>query len=170
MQDKLIEIVTSKGDKLVVSLCCNHPYITNVLPEESKYLDIVEICIDRKDGDSPINIDMLGNLVQIIINELNEHPEVILYYFCDVNEHIPNMRESRKILPQEYRNRLFKSLFNRHYGLLPEPWRDFEIELIDPNTGISYYFHFLVRESQMSVVESLSKEVADNFSIIMNGK
>ena len=43
MQDKFIDINTLEGDKLVVSLCCNYPFIKEVLPADYKHLDIIEI-------------------------------------------------------------------------------------------------------------------------------
>ena len=34
MQDKLIDIETLEGDKLIVSLCCNYPFIKDALPAD----------------------------------------------------------------------------------------------------------------------------------------
>ena len=54
MRDKFIDINTLEGDKLVVSLCCNYPFIKEALPADYKYLDIIEISIDRMEGNNPI--------------------------------------------------------------------------------------------------------------------
>jgi len=50
---------------------------------------------------------------------------------------------------------------------LPEPWRDVEIEMSDPETETTYYIHILIRESQVAAVEPLTKEIANNFNIII---
>ena len=167
MQDKLIDIETLEGDKLIVSLCCNYPFIKNALPADYRHLDIVEISIDRMEGNNSITPTTFQTIVHRIIDELNGHPEVILYYFCNVSYDIPNFRKSRNITAQEYRNRLFKSLFRRYNNSLPEPWRDVEIEMSDPETETTYYIHILIRESQVAAVEPLTKEIANNFNIII---
>ena len=167
MRDKFIDINTLEGDKLVVSLCCNYPFIKEALPADYKYLDIIEISIDRMEGNNPIAPKTFQTIVHRIIDELNDHPEVILYYFCNVSYDIPNFRESRGITVQEYRNRLFKSLFKRYSNSLPEPWRDVEIEMPDPKTEITYYIHILVRESQIAVLKPLTQEIANNFNVII---
>ena len=84
MRDKFIDINTLEGDKLVVSLCCNYPFIKEALPADYKYLDIIEISIDRMEGNNPIAPKTFQTIVHRIIDELNDHPEVILYYFCNV--------------------------------------------------------------------------------------
>lgn len=167
MQDKFIDIETLEGDKLVVSLCYNYPFIKETLPVDYQYLDVVEIGIDRMEGDNSITPITFQAIVQRIIDELNGHPEVILYYFCNVSEDIPNFRESRGITAQEYRNRLFKSLFRRYSKSLPEPCRDVEIEMPDTETGVTYYIHILIRESQVAVLEPLRTEIENNFNIII---
>lgn len=167
MQDKFIDIETLEGDKLVVSLCCNYPFIKETLPADYQYLDIVEISIDRMEGNNSITPLTFQNIVHKIIDELSGHPEVILYYFCNVSYDIPNFKTSRGITAQEYRNRLFKSLFSRYSKSLPEPWRDVEIEMSDPETGTTYYIHILIRESQVAAVEPLTNEIANNFNIII---
>lgn len=50
---------------------------------------------------------------------------------------------------------------------MPEPWRDVEIEMPDSETGMTYYIHILIRESQVAAVESLRDEIANNFNIII---
>ncbi|MBO7284901.1 MAG: hypothetical protein J6U71_07565 [Bacteroidales bacterium] len=167
MQDKFIDINTLEGDKLVVSLCCNYPFIKEVLPADYKHLDIIEISIDRMEGNKTIAPKTFQTIVHRIIDELNGHSEVILYYFCNISYDIPNFRESRGITAQEYRNRLFKSLFKRYSKSLPETWRDVEIEMSDPETGTTYYIHILIRESQIAVLEPLTQEIANNFNIII---
>ena len=89
MQDKLIDIETLEGDKLIVSLCCNYPFIKNALPADYRHLDIVEISIDRMEGNNSITPTTFQTIVHRIIDELNGHPEVILYYFCNVSYDIP---------------------------------------------------------------------------------
>lgn len=166
MQDKFIDIITEKGDKLIVSLCCNYPFIKDCLPEEYRFLDIIEISIDRIDGENSINIKTFENIARTIIGELKEHPEVILYYFCNISSDIPNFRASRNISAQKYRNTLFRLLFLRYTKLLSDPWQDVEIEMQDPNSDMIFYIHILIRESQLAAVEPLTKEIAEIFDII----
>lgn len=78
MQDKYIDIESSKGDKLVVSLCCNYPFIKEALPADYQYIDVVEVSIDRIKGENSITLLTFQTIVHRIIDEISSHPEAII--------------------------------------------------------------------------------------------
>lgn len=116
---------------------------------------IVDISISLLSKDIEINSFTTLSFFTNTINEYLSKNDVIIYYYCD---RAPiQMRESRnqKMSPQEYRSRLFKTMFiNRHLG----NYYFKEIIISDPNEGD----HFLALVSNISnqeIIENIGKDL-----------
>ena len=63
------------------------------------------------------------------------------------------------MLMHEYRNYLFKLLFQRYREKASEQWSDIEVILRSQEPLLEMYAHFLVRDRHLPLVELLRKEV-----------
>ena len=107
------EINTQEGDKVLVSLCSSYPYLQDILTPGAPSFDLLEVCIVREKGTGPIRMEVFGKIAELLISVAEENPASVLFYFCDFSEDIPHQRR-RDMPSHEYRNTLFKLLFQRY--------------------------------------------------------
>jgi hypothetical protein len=77
------------------------------------------------------SIKTLNIFVDIIHNYLNQH-NVVLYYYCDTAVIKMRINREEKLLPQEYRSKLFSSMFNKKNI---DDYLLAEIRISDPERG-----------------------------------
>jgi hypothetical protein len=164
------DINTQEGDKVVVSLSSSYPYLKDIFPAQSQEFELVEVSIIRENGNSPIKVEVFGRIADILISIAEDNPTSILFYFCDIVEGIPHPRTGRDIPSHEYRNLLFKLLFQRYCEKASEHWSDIEVILRSQEPLLEMYAHFLVRDRHLPLVELLRKEVQNNFETITGQK
>lgn len=164
------EINTQEGDKVIVSLYSSYPYLKDLFPNISQSFEIVEVSIIREKGNSPIKVDIFGKIADIIISIAEDNPNTVIFYFCDIIEGIPHLRTGRSIPSHEYRNYLFKLLFQRYCEKASEHWSDIEVILKSQDPQLEMYAHFLVRDRHLPIVDLLRNEVLNNFKSITEEK
>ena len=164
------DINTHEGDKVIVSLSSSYPYLKDIFPAQSQEFELVEVSIIREKGNGPIKIEVFGKIADILISIAEDNPITILFYFCDIVEGIPHSRTGRDIPSHEYRNYLFKLLFQRYCEKASEHWSDIEVILRSQEPQLEMYAHFLVRDRHLPLVELLRKEVLNNFETITGQK
>lgn len=164
------DVITREGDKIVVSLNSFYPYISELFGDLFPQLEIVEITIVRENGNNPIKIEVFGRIAQVLLSIAQDNPDTILYYFCDMTEDLPHQRSRRTLSCQEYRNNLFKLLFQRYSNESDEHWTDIEIEMRSTQLEQTLYAHFLLRDKHLPLVEILRNEVLNNFKSISDQK
>lgn len=164
------DVITKEGDKIIVSLTSFYPYIVQLIGDRFPQLEIVEITIIREAGNGPINIDVFGKIAQVLISIAKDNPNTVLYYFCDITEEIPYQRAGKEQTYQEYRNNLFKLLFQRYRTIAGDHWSDIEIEMKSTQPLQTYYAHFLLRDQHIPLVQILRNEVLSNFKSISEQK
>ena len=129
-----------------------------------------KISIIREKGSGPVPITVFGKIADILIDIAEDNPDTILFYFCDIVEGIPNALQGRSLLSHEYRNSLFKLLFQRYQSKAREHWSDIEIVLLSNDPPVELYAHFLLRDKHMPLVNILKSEVSNNFAAISEEK
>ena len=164
------DIKTQEGDKVVVSLSSSYPYLKDIFPAQSQEFELVEVSIIREKGNGPIKVEVFGRIADLLVSIAEDNPTTILFYFCDIVEGIPHPRMGRDIPSHEYRNYLFKLLFQRYCEKASEHWSDIEVILRSQEPLLEMYAHFLVRDRHLPLVELLRKEVLNNFETISSQK
>jgi len=164
------DVITKEGDKIIVSLTSFYPYIKELIGDVFPQLEIVEISIVRESGTNPIKIEVFGKIAQVLISIAQDNPNTILYYFCDLTQQIPCQRIGRNLSYQEYRNNLFKLIFQRYNNESKEHWSDIEIELKSTQSEQTLFAHFLLRDQHLPLVDILRNEVLSNFKTISEQK
>lgn len=107
---------------------------------------------------------LLKEIVSKATDILLSSPDAVLFYFCDFSEQIPHVRHSRDLLCQEYRDRLFKAMFERFCQNSCEDWNDYRIEAIIH--GAPQYVHLIFRDEHKEVISVIGQEIKNMFGII----
>jgi len=107
-----ISLHTPNGDRYLV---CVSPLVEQLrreleLPEEN--IEVCQIVLDRERGDNATDINILSQITDFVAKVLLANDNIILYYVCDDINEIPNCNHN--IPSQEYRSRLFSSMFDRY--------------------------------------------------------
>ena len=164
------DIYTQEGDKVIVSLSSSYAYLKDIIPEHAIDFELLEVSIIREVGRNPIKVEVFGKIADILVSIAEENPHTILFYFCDIVEGIPHLRQGKGIPSHEYRNELFKLLFSRYCERAKEHWSDIEVVLKSMDPPLEMYAHFLVRDRHLPLVDLLKSEVQNNFETISNQK
>ena len=159
------EINTEKGDALVVSLLSSYDFIREIV-DQNRFSDIevIDISIVRKSGDGQIPIVVLKEIVSKISDILANSPNAILFYYCDSSDPIPNIRVSRGMLCQEYRDRLFNLMFTRFGCIGPIEWQDYRVETTI--NGEPQFAHLIYRPSHKDTIDDIGREILNVLSAI----
>lgn len=108
-------------------------------------------------------IKLLNKLSHLIATFFIGHPKSILYYQCDDISDVPMSFNKKKsgILVQEYRNRLFTTLFEKVSKKLSVAVIDTPI-YIDA-CGNDVYIHLMSRELHVDMAKKISKDIHEGF-------
>ncbi len=164
------DINTQEGDRIIVSLFSSYSWLKEIVPAGADDFEIVEVSIIREKGSHSIPVAVFGKISDILVSIAEDNPNTILFYFCDIVEGIPHTRPGKHILSHEYRNTLFKLLFQRYQSKAREHWSDIEIILLSNNPPVELYAHFLLRDKHLPLVNFLKEEVRNNFEAIADQK
>lgn len=164
------DINTQEGDKVIVSLVSSYPYLNEIAPVGVPEFELLEVSIIRDREAGPIKISVFGRIADILISIAEDNPNGVLFFFCDIVEGIPNQRPNKSIASHEYRNRLFKLLFERYSPKAKDHWSDIEVVLESDSPRIEMYTHFLLRDKHLPLVEFLQGEIQNNFELISEQK
>lgn len=152
------EINTEKGDTVVVSLVSSYDFLNNILHQNSfPDIEIIDVSIVRKSGDGVITMAVLKEIVHVISEIMQSSPNAILFYYCDSSDPISVIRKTRKVLCQEYRDRLFSLMFARYTTNSPTIWYDYRIETTINDEP--QFIHLIYRENHKNAIDIISREV-----------
>lgn len=157
-------ISSEKGDTILVSLSSLYDYIKDIVPPSFNQIEIIEIIIARVEGDRPIGISTFKVLSDKLIEIAEDNPNIVFFYSCDTTPNIPKQRKTRKESSQYYRNKLFKTLFQRYVNKTNDEWIDKEIILQD-KTEEDYIYHILIRKQHREIAQTLLKEIQTTFNM-----
>jgi len=159
------EIITEKGDTLVVSLSSSYDYISGLLCEKKlSNIEIIDISIIRKTGISSIPPAVFKEMTSKVCDILSSSPNSVLFYFCDSTDPVPDARQSRHIRCQEYRDKLFSLIFERFCSDSKDEWRDCRIEATIK--GEPQYAHIIYRGFLQESVDAVGEEIRNIFNIM----
>lgn len=164
------EINTGKGDTVAVSLSSSYYNFINDILSKNCFpdLEVIDISIVRKSGSGVIPMAVLKEIVQRISVIMQCSPNAILCYYCDSSDPISAIRDTRDLLCQEYRDRLFSLMFARYADNSHIVWYDYRIKAtVD---GEPQFIHLIYRESHKETISIIEKEVLDTLNEIGSQK
>lgn len=144
--DKVIPFTSKSGNKYLIQFGIFKGYQDLGIP-------VVDVSLVLAEHNSANNsIKDLKDISQIIIDYLNKH-DVIIYYYCD-NKEIK--RRDRKILPQEYRFRLFDRLFCwlNHKSLIKN-----DIIINDDSNNDIHFISLISNKRNIERIKDISEEI-----------
>lgn len=86
------------------------------IPEEFAEVEVADISIEKNILDRPLNYRAFSRLTGWLLQQYDAHPDAIFTFICSID---PIQTRHHDILPQEYRWRLFDTLFLRAMALRP---------------------------------------------------
>lgn len=124
-------------------------------------IEIVEILLDRVKGSGKTSIAVLSEMSEIIFRLFNNNENIIIYFFCDDLNEIPNTQ--KKVSPQAYRSRLFSSMFERF--VRKQKIDDIEnISISIEALGRTEYLHFIVRSHHLKYIDYIQKNIENTYT------
>lgn len=159
------EINTYEGDGLIVSLSSSYDYIKEFVGSKGyPPIEVIDMSIIRKKGCGSIPLVVLKEIVSKTTDILLSSPDAVLFYLCDSTEPIPHIRQSRDLLCQQYRDRLFTAMFERFCLDFGNDWNDYRIEA--SIHGAPQYAHLIFRNEHRDVISVIGQEIKSMFDII----
>lgn len=154
-------IKSDTGDEYFVYLAPLDASIANDLNIGSLDVEVYQIVLDRESGTNKTDIHILNSISDFIAKIFLSNSNLILYYYCDDINQIPN--SNHQILPQEYRNRLFSTMVQRYVAKHKLDIIDSQISIIDAIDN-AQYIHFISRTSQICIVDKIVGFVRESYS------
>lgn len=118
-----------------------------------------DVTLIRKSGSEYVGYNMLFAVSDILANFLSENDDAVLCFYCDSNTDV--RRNHNKMLPQEYRSRLFSRMFDlytKSHKLSTLVNHCVEIE--DPENPQNRQFaHFICRLEHEEAVNKLGRSL-----------
>ena len=84
-----------------------------------------------------------------------------MYFYCSPNDTDIAIRPQKEITPQEFRSRIFVSLFNRINNKFGENYILMTYIMGDDDTE-KYYNHFISHKKHKNIVEDIENGLYDN--------
>jgi len=159
-----------EGDAIVVSLCSFYTDIESAIGNRLDcHFELINIDIVRENGESSVPVGALGDICQTLAKILDDTPDAVAYYFCDYVSPIPGMRDRDGMSCQNYRNCLFKLLFQKFSQDSKEKWEDREVIIENTGTG-DLYAHLIYRDRHKAVIDALVEEIINDSDAILSQK
>ena len=112
-------------------------------------------------GSGKTSIAILSEMSEIIFRLFDTNENIIIYFFCDDLNEIPNTQ--KKVSPQAYRSRLFSSMFERF--VRKQKVDDIEnIAISIEAFGRTEYLHFIVRSHHMKYIGYIQKNIEETYT------
>lgn len=152
--NNVYEITLSSIDESIIS-----PELKTALGK----LEIVEVFLDRISGKNITDASVLSSISEIIANMFDQNENIVFYFFCDDLNQIPRMRKTRINLPvQEYRSRLFHSMFSQycqHHNI--NSYRDNIINFVAIDRP--YFIHLISRDIHDDRIDLIKNFIKENY-------
>lgn len=157
-------IQTQDGDKYILSV---NDVDTNLLSNDIQQrllnhnLQIGEIIIERTAGKQYTCYKVLYQIATWLAGVFAQHQGLILFYLCDDMNFIPNRNtkgKNKDLSPQEYRSRLFSTLFEEYkkshqvIGISDYP-------IIIEGEGYKQFIHLIARASHKEHVLAMRNDI-----------
>lgn len=130
--------------------------ITEIL--KCEIIDIVLERVTDVDQNKQNSFGTLSIIFTVIWNFLEEH-DVVLYFYCDDRHEI--LRKETFISPQEYRSKLFTSMFNRKVSNMGSRYVNVPIILLSEEFDIQkkVFMHLIARGEHLDCLKLLKDEI-----------
>lgn len=124
-------------------------------------VEIVEVLLDRVKGSQTTSIAVLSEMSDIIYRLFEANENIIIYFFCDDLNEIPNT--NKNVSPQAYRSRLFSAMFDRfihkqHIGNIDN------VSICIEALGRTEYLHFIVRSHHQKYIDYIQQNIEDTYT------
>lgn len=167
MKEAVYSFSNSEGDKFYLRLAADSELFLS--KEMNSFLvekdfELWGIYLDRSGNVQKVTpMKLLNKVSQLIATFFIGHPNAILYYQCDDISDVPMSFKKKEtgMLVQEYRNRLFTSMFEKIVRKLNVSVVDTPI-YIDA-CGNDVYIHLMSREIHAEIAKIISKDIHQGF-------
>ena len=116
MKDFVRLFRSSTGDVYHTALSEDHSVLSSEAIDAMHDVNVVGIELRRLAGKNTTGQEVLAVIESTIAEFFAEHENVIICYYCDFINPIPNTKKN-KMPPQEYRSKLFDVMFQRYVKL-----------------------------------------------------
>jgi hypothetical protein len=121
---------------------------------------VFNIELERTKGTNITSQKVLSKIEECIAETLLTHNNSIFCFFCDFISLIPKMK--RSISVQEYRSRLFSSMFERYPNIHEIKGIRNHVVIIE-GCAENYYVHVIARDKHLHIVKTISESIQKDF-------
>lgn len=163
-----VNIQTKRGDEYILSVMdANIALLSTDIQQKllEHNLQIGEIIINRTKGHQYTGRKVLYQIANELANVLAENKDLILYYYCDDMNLIPNrnIKEKNKDLsPQESRSRLFSQLFEG-YKKSHQVTGISDYAIVLKGEGYKDFVHIIARSSHEEIVLAVCNDINEGW-------
>lgn len=151
-----IPISPSDGNKYLINFST---FEEDIIPDSVinflQGVEIIEIVLERVEGDNMSNAYSLSQISSVIWNFMQENEASILYFYCDDMHDLPRRRKS--LSPQEYRSLLFSKMFDKAVASSSESYINMPIILKAEDRDI--FIHLISRYCYIKQLECLKNSI-----------
>lgn len=160
----VIPIITSHGEYYIqLRTASPEKIVSSKNVELFDNCTIYDILLGCKQRDVLVDIEAMNKIGSELQRVLEVNPNIILYIFCDFNaRNIRINNFNKNISPQEYRSRLFSTLFTRKMRQGNRNNFQNKVHVVDFD-GDVYYIHLIYPE-HLAQQANLLKESIDDIS------
>lgn len=121
-------------------------------------LEMYEVVLLRVSGDVVSSFKSLAMIAGFLRNFMAEHPDAILYFYCDDMHEINKTNKHIDASPQLYRSKLFSTLFDRESQKQHNSTLRNNVQAITTTEGTAY-IHLVTSEKNLHVVEHIHEQL-----------
>ena len=167
MNEQTFSFVNSSDDQYILSLTQDgdrflSAHVANELQRQG--VEVWGILLLRKgQKENVTSVSLLSQISNSITMFVLQHPNAILYYQCDDMDDVP-MNSRKKISGisvQKYRSMLFSLMFDKQARYVPLDMVN--VPIFFDFMGHETYIHIIARESHLSLVNLIKKDIKEGF-------
>ena len=161
MKDFVRIFKSPEGDVYHITLSEDDGVLSASVLEALGEVHIAGIDLRRLSGKHITGNSVLSALSSAIADFIFQDENVIICYYCDFINSIPNTRKNT-MPPQEYRSKLFERMFQRYVN--QHAINDVRLSIVEIN-GINekYYFHVIYRECHSMLASLIGSDLKEGF-------
>ena len=152
-------LISDSGDEYTLSLSSDGLNLYDEIRKEFG-IELISIELMRIKGEGFTSRKILAEIENLIADTFEKSPDSILFYYCDFLNPVPS--GTKKLLPQEYRSRLFSCMFQR-YLLHRDLVGIHEVVVTVDGEDGPYYFHMIARERHLPVVRRIGEKLQQDY-------
>lgn len=123
-------------------------------------IEIYDVVLLRDSGDGTTSFKSLAQISTFVKDFMSNHPNAILYFYCDDIHDIQRTHKHIDYSPQQFRSQLFSLLFDREMTKHQDTKLVNNVQTITTAQGTAY-IHLITSVANQHIVTNLFKQVID---------